>query len=201
VDGYVCETGGFAGGHCWQLTAMEAHERQLVLDQLATSETCLLDLIAGLTPQQWTFRETPDRWSIAEVLEHVIVFENFLTGVIARTITEDPQPDKKQFAPAKEHHVFEIATNRTTRFAAREVTRPTGRFPNPAEIVAEFRKTRAETVAFVEQIDGDLRSHFFAHVALGDLDCYQWLVVLAQHGSRHALQIEQIKADPAYPTA
>jgi DinB superfamily len=180
---------------------MQPHERQLVLDQLATSEASLLALVANLTPQQWTFRETPDRWSIAEILEHVIVFENFLKSVISRTLAEDAQPDKKPFAPAKEHHVFEIATNRTTKFTAREATRPTGRFPNPTELITEFRKTRAETIAFVEQIDGDLRSHFFAHVALGDLDCYQWLVVLAQHGSRHALQIEQIKADPAYPAS
>ena len=180
---------------------MQSHERQLVLDQLATSEARLLDLTANLTPQQWNFHETPDRWSIAEILEHVIVFENFLKGVISKTLSEDPQPDKKPFAPAKEHHVFEIATNRTTQFTAREATRPTGRFPNPAEAIAEFRKTRAETITFVEQIDGDLRSHFFAHVALGDLDCYQWLIVLAQHGSRHALQIEQIKADPAYPAS
>ena len=178
---------------------MQPRERQLILDQLATSEARLLALVANLTPQQWSFREAPDRWSIAEILEHVIVFENFLKGVITRTLTEDPQPDKKSLAPAQEHHVFEIATNLSTKFTAREATRPTGRFSDPAEIVAEFRKTRAETVAFVEQIDGDLRSHFFAHVALGDLDCYQWLIVLAQHGSRHALQIEQIKADPAYP--
>jgi hypothetical protein len=180
---------------------MHPHERQLVLDQLATSETRLLDLVDGLTPQQWHFHENPDRWSIAEILEHVIVFENFLKGVIARTLSEDPQPDKKPLAAAKEHHVFEIATNRTTKFTAREATRPTGRFPNTTEMVAELRKTRAETIAFVQQINGDLRSHFFAHVALGDLDCYQWLVVLAQHGSRHALQIEQIKADPAYPAS
>jgi hypothetical protein len=182
-------------------TQMDPHERQLILDQLATSEAHLLAFVAGLTPQQWNFREIPGRWSIAEILEHIIVFENFLKGVITRTLNEAPQPEKKPLAPAKEHHVFEIATNRTTKFTAREATRPTGRFPNPTEMVAEFRKTRAETITFVEQIHGDLRSHFFAHVALGDLDCYQWLVVMAQHASRHASQIEQIKADPAYPAS
>jgi DinB superfamily len=180
--------------------SVDHQERQLILDQLASSEKGLLDLVAGLTPQQWTFRETPDRWSIADNIEHVIVFEKFLRNVISKTLSEAPQPDKKPLAPAKEHHVFEIATNRTARFTAREATRPTGRFPNPTEMVTEFRKTHAETITFVNNLDGDLRSHFFAHVALADLDCYQWLVVLAQHGSRHALQIEQIKADPAYPT-
>jgi hypothetical protein len=68
-------------------------------------------------------------------------------------------------------------------------------------MLAEFRATRAETRAFVVGLEGDLRGHFFAHVALGDLDCYQWLVVMAQHGERHARQIEQVKADPGYPAA
>jgi hypothetical protein len=54
-------------------------------------------------------------------------------------------------------------------------------------------------VKFAAETDSDLRNHFFPHMAFGDLDCYQWLVVLAQHSLRHALQIEEIKAHPAYP--
>lgn len=180
---------------------MHSQERQLVLDQLTASEARLLDLVANLTPQQWHFRESPERWSIAENIEHVILFENFLKGVIAKTLAEEAQPEKKPQAAAKEPLVFQIATGRHTKFNAREIVRPTGRWPQTNEMIAEFQNTRAQTRAFVADIQGDLRSHFFAHVALGDLDCYQWLVVLAQHGARHALQIEQIKADPAYSAA
>jgi hypothetical protein len=180
---------------------MNSNERQLVLDQLTTSEARLLDLVSNLTPQQWHFRESPERWSIADNIEHVILFENFLKGVILKTLAEEAQPEKKPQAAAKEPLVFGIANGRDTKFNAREVVRPTGKWPDTAEMVAEFQKTRAQTRAFVAEIQGDLRSHFFAHIALGDLDCYQWLVVMAQHGARHALQIEQIKADPAYPSA
>ena len=75
------------------------------------------------------------------------------------------------------------------------------RWVDMGEMVAELRKTRARTMEFVAETQADLRGHFFPHIAFGDLDCYQWLVVLGQHGMRHALQIEEIKADPAYPTA
>jgi hypothetical protein len=180
---------------------MNIQERQLILDQLTSSKARLLALVANLTPQQWTFREAPYRWSIAENMEHVILFENFLKGVIAKTLAEEGQPDKKPQAAAKESLVLAVGTDRGTKFNARKVVRPTGKWPGTAELVAEFRKTRAQTLTFVAELQGDLRSHFFAHVALGDLDCYQWLVVMAQHGARHALQIEQIKADPAYPLA
>jgi DinB superfamily len=180
---------------------MHPQERQLVLNQLAASEARLLDLVANLTPQQWHFREAPDRWSIAENIEHVILVENFLKAVIAKTLAEEMQPEKKPLAAAKEPFVLAVGTDRSTRFNAREIVRPTGSWPETAEMIVEFQRTRAQTRAFVTEIQGDLRSHFFAHVALGDLDCYQWLVVMAQHGARHALQIEQIKADPGYPSA
>jgi hypothetical protein len=178
---------------------VEAQERQLVLNQLISSETRLLELVDGLTPEQWNFRETPERWSIVENIEHVIAFEHFLTGVILQKLESPAEPEKKASSREKEHLALGIGNSRHTRFNAREVVRPAGRWPDAAEMVAELRRTRARTIAWVTELDADLRSHFFPHVAYGDLDCYQWLVVMAQHGARHALQIEQIKTDPAYP--
>jgi hypothetical protein len=180
---------------------MEIHERQLVLDKLASSEAHLLKLVEGLTPEQWTFRESPDRWSIAENIEHVILLELFITGVIAKVMQEPAEPGKKPLAAAKEPLVLGLAAARSTKFNARESVRPTGKWPDTTELIAELRKTRAQTLAFAAETQANLRDHFFAHIAFGDLDCYQWLVVLGQHGARHALQIEQVKADPGYPVS
>ena len=178
---------------------METHERQLVLDQLASSEARLLKLIGGLTPAQWIFRETPERWSIAENVEHLVLFEHFITGVIAKVMAQQAEPEKKSLAAAKEPLVLGLANARGVKFNARESVRPTGKWPDTTELVAELRKARAQTLAFAAETQAPLRDHFFAHIAFGDLDCYQWLVVVGQHTVRHTLQIEQIKADPAYP--
>jgi len=178
---------------------METHERQLVMEQLASSEARLLELVDGLTPEQWSFRETPERWSIAENIEHVIAFEEFITGVIAKVMEGPAEPDKKALAAGKEHLVLGLANARSIKFNAREVVRPVGRWPDTNELIAELRKRRALTFAFAAETQADLRDHFFPHIAFGDLDCYQWLVVMSQHGARHALQIEEIKAHPAYP--
>jgi hypothetical protein len=69
------------------------------------------------------------------------------------------------------------------------------------EMVAELRKTRVRTLAFVEGTHGDLRGHFFPHIAFGDLDCYQWLVAVGKHTLRHCLQIEEILVDARFPVA
>ncbi len=180
---------------------MKEEERQLVLAQLASSEARLLELVQGLTPRQWNFRESPDRWSIAEILEHLVVFEKFINEVIAKVMSAPAEPAKKAAAAQKEPLVLGIANSRSTRLKAREVVLPMGRWPNTAEMIAELCKRRAQTVAFAAETETDLRDHFFPHIAFGDLDCYQWLLVIGQHTARHALQIEEIQANPAYPVS
>jgi hypothetical protein len=180
---------------------MEREERQLVLAQLASSETQLLELVDGLTPEQWIFRESPERWSIAEILEHLVVFEKFINEVIAKVMAAPAEPEKKAFAAQKEPLVLGLANSRSTRFKARELVLPTGRWANTAELIAELRRCRAQTVAFAAETEADLRDHFFPHIVFGDLDCCQWLVVIGQHTARHALQIEEIQANPAYPVS
>ncbi|WP_254063724.1 DinB family protein [Granulicella sp. S190] len=178
---------------------MDLQERQVVLDQLASSEARLLELVDGLTAEQWSFKESPARWSIADNIEHVVVLEGYIRSTIAKTLVEAAEPEKKMQAGAKEAFVFGVANGRSNTLVCPEPVYPTGRWPDRAELVLELQKTRAETVAFATETEASLRDHFFPHTALGDLDCYQWLVVLGQHAMRHAFQIEQVKADTRFP--
>jgi DinB superfamily len=184
-----------------QRAKMENYERQLVLNQLVSSEACLLELVDGLTPEQWAFRETSERWSIAENIEHLILFELFITGMIAKAMEGPGEPDKRPLAAAKQPLVIGLAEARHIKFNSRESVRPTGKWQDTTEMIVELRKARAQTLAFAAETCAPLRDYFFAHIAFGDLDCYQWLLLLGQHSARHALQIEQIKADPAYPAS
>ena len=179
---------------------MDERERRVVLEQLASSEARLLTLVSGLTEEQWSFRETPERWSIADNIEHLVVFEGFIRSAIAKTLEGVAEPGKKADVAAKEPLAFGVANGRSNKLVAREVVRPAGRWPDRSELVLELQKTRAVTVGFAAETEADLRDHFFPHISFGDLDCYQWLVVLGQHTLRHVFQIEEIKADPAFPS-
>ena len=178
---------------------MESQERQWVLDQLASSEARLLEVLEGLTPEQWRFRETPERWSIAEITEHLILFEGFILGAVLNALRGPAEHDKRGLAASSESLVLGLAQSRGTRFNAREVVRPTGKWSDPTALAAGFREARARTVAFAGTTEAELRDHFFPHIAFGDLDCCQWLKLLGQHTLRHVSQIEAIKADSAYP--
>jgi uncharacterized damage-inducible protein DinB len=176
-----------------------SQERSLILDQLASSESRLLSLVEGLTQHQWTFRESPERWSIHENLEHLVLFERFILGRILDALKRPAEPEMKKDAPPKEPVVLNLAASRSIRFNAREAVLPTGRWRDPRDTIAEFQAARVQTTTFARSTKEPLRDHFFPHIAFGELDCCQWLLVLGQHSERHALQIEQVQASPAYP--
>ena len=181
---------------------MQPEERQFVLDHLAKSQAHILRLVEPLTPAQWHFHESPERWSIAENIEHCILTEHAVTGIIQGALAKPAQPEKMAEAPGKEGFVKRVSTpSPSMRLVAMEPLQPTGRWPDSADLIQQFNQVREQSVAFTQASEQDLRSHFYPHQALGDLDCYQWLIVLAQHAGRHAHQIEAVQASPAYPQA
>ena len=174
-------------------------EREYVVEQLLASEARVLALLDGLTAEQWAFREGPERWSIADILEHLILFERFVRGAVLTMLENDAEPKKVAAVSVKLPAVMKIAEARDVRIEAREVVRPTGRWHDTSAMISMLQREREKTIAFAETTDANLRCHFFAHLLLGDLDAYQWLVLMAKHSERHALQIEEVMRDPRYP--
>ncbi len=178
---------------------MEEHERQLVAEQLAASRERLLALVEGLTREQWTFHPGDGRWSIGDCLEHIAIVENRVFGLIETKLAGAPEPEKRDPAKAKDAFLANAVPDRASRREAPEAVRPAGLWLDPAELIAGFETARARSAQFAAGTGADLRSYFLPHAAFGDLDCYQWLLLLSLHGERHARQIEEIKADPAFP--
>ncbi len=182
---------------------MQEHERQVVIDQLNASRDRILGVVEGLTPKQWEFRPAEGRWSIAECLEHVIRVENRICGMIGKALKEgSPQPEK-QLPPAdlreKDATIAKGVVDRSVTRQAPEPVRPDGKWQGDGELLAEFRKTRERSAEFVRATEGDLRSYFQTHGGFGEIDCYQWLIVMSLHGARHADQMEEIRASQGFP--
>jgi len=180
---------------------MDEEERAFVVEELRASEARVLALLDGLSAEQWAFREGPERWSIADILEHLILFERFVRGAVLTMLERDAEPEKMAAVGAKLPAVMMIAEARDVRIEAREVVRPTGRWHDTGAMISMLQRERAKTIAFAESTDAELRCHFFEHLLLGDLDAYQWLVLMAKHSERHALQIEEVIRDSRYPIA
>ncbi len=138
-----------------------------------------------------TVKPAPDRWSVAEVLEHLSIVERGALMRVRAMIQEAPVVD----APAALTPIDrEFLKNRTRRIAAPDRIQPTGTVSVDAAL-ASLESSREELLAVLSEAEGrDLSKVSQPHPALGPLDGYQWIAIIGGHEVRHSLQIEEIGA-------
>ncbi len=177
---------------------MNSAERETLLRNLAESRERLLGTVKGLSREQLHFKQAPDRWSVAENVEHLTFVEGRVLGFIQKTLGEAPTPEKKSVFEGKDKEMVADIAGRITRFQAPEPIRPCGRWSDD-QLLNEFETARQNTRAFASNTDADLRAHFFRHPVFGEMDCYQWLLLIAAHCDRHRAQSEEVMASPGFP--
>jgi|ERR1700722_4007399 hypothetical protein len=181
-------------------TTLSAEERELALKSLQATHDAFLKSITGLSEKQWRFKPAPDRWSIAEVAEHITVAESTIFGLVESKIMMSPAtPDKRAETQGKDEIILTKVPDRSRKVQAPEILKPTNRWATEDELVKTFEQERKATMDFVRTTNEDLRDHIYPHPVLGPLDAYQWILLISAHSERHTKQIEEVKADPNYP--
>jgi uncharacterized damage-inducible protein DinB len=177
---------------------MTAAERETVLRDLAESRARLVRTMEGLSREQLHYQAAPGRWTVAEIVEHVIFVEGRVHGLIQKSLSEGPAPSKRSVMEGKDSELVTNTTGREPRFQAPEPIWPCGRWPDE-RLLKEFETTRQRTREFASSTEADLRKHFFPHPVLGELDLYQWLLLVGAHCERHRAQCEEVMASAGFP--
>ena len=60
------------------------------LAQLNRTRDGVMEATKGLSDAQWKFKPGPDRWSVAEVLEHIVLVEDFLLENASQKVMQAP---------------------------------------------------------------------------------------------------------------
>ena len=181
-------------------STLTADERKEAVKYLEETRKNFLESVKGLSEAQGIFTAAPDKWSIAEAAEHIAISEETILGMVTDRIMKSPAaPEKKEAAKGKEKLLPAMLTDRSSKFQAPEMLKPTNRWTNQADLAKSFNASRDKTIAYVNTSQDDLRSHFGAHPVLKELDAYQWIFLIAGHSARHTAQINEVKADPNFP--
>ena len=53
-------------------------EKERALQYLESTKANIVEATKGLSSAQWNFKSAPDRWSIAQVMEHIAASEDFI---------------------------------------------------------------------------------------------------------------------------
>lgn len=183
-----------------QSTTLTAEEREAALKSLQATHDAFLRSISGLSEKQWKFKAAPDRWSIAEVSEHIAVAESgIFTLVQSKMMTGPATPEKRSEVKVTDQQILQMVPDRSHKAQAPEFLKPTNRFATREDLVKAFEQSRKATMDYVRTTNDDLRDHIGPHPVLGPLDAYQWILLISAHSERHTKQIEEVKTDPNYP--
>jgi hypothetical protein len=159
--------------------------------------------VAPLAYLQLGWRPPDGGWSIAQVLEHLIVTDESYLQVFDRLLATKPdRPSSEEWRPS----LIGGFLTRSQLPGARKMKTPAQWRPAPearANVVEEYIQVRRRLVAALDKAPGhDLRrtklsspAAKFIRMNLGD--AFMTMIV---HTRRHLAQIERIKAQPGFPS-
>jgi hypothetical protein len=177
--------------------ALTPADRDRGVKYLEQTRDAVVEATKGLSEAQWKFKAGPDRWSVAETLEHIALAEEFILGQVKDKIMQAPAGAPDRDTAKTDAAVLAMIPDRSHKAQAPPPLVPTGRW-TPQETLDHFLKSRAATIEFMKTAP-DLRAHV-ADSPLGmPLDGYEWLLFIGAHSERHTKQILEVKADPNFP--
>ncbi len=88
------------------------------------------------------FKPDPDRWSVAECLEHIASAEDFLRNLITEQVMKSPAvPDRD--VKAIDEGILKGVPDRTTKRQAPEPLKPVNKYGSPEGSEKHFVESRA----------------------------------------------------------
>ena len=174
-------------------------DRQYLIDNLTRSRDELIKETKDLTKDQWSFKESTNRWSINQIVEHIATWELLMMHDVSRMITSGPQPvlitqaksDSTFLGFIMEDHPH-ITTEYTKPFT---YTVPQG-LHDLKNNMAWLLKIRNESIGYIAATNDDLRVYF---MKAGGSNIHQRYITIFGHMDRHLRQIKKVKQHPGYP--
>jgi uncharacterized damage-inducible protein DinB len=161
----------------------------------------LLAVLAQTPADVAAQRPSADGWSIAEVVEHLLIVENGIGRLLGRLAREaetlGPETSTASVIPSLDRLALSDVRR---RIQSPTSVAPTGSMTLD-EAVTGLAESRRRILELVHRVSGRALGGLTApHPLFGSLTFYQWLLFLAQHEERHTLQIRETArrlSDPA----
>ena len=167
-----------------------------MLRHLDANRVVLRASVDNVPPHVRETRPSPDRWSVAEVLEHLVRVEEALTRLLGTKISEaraagllEAERDSSPIAGLLDHAAV---VDRRRTVTAGERVMPRGDMDS-ATALAALDNARVKLRDLVVSFDGlNIGAFTYPHPALGPINGYQWFLFIGSHEARHAAQIREV---------
>lgn len=168
-----------------------------VLGHFDTSIATLDRAVADVAPALRERRPAPDRWSVAEVLEHVALVEERITQLLVNlldTARADGLGPERETSPILPTFDLARVLDRSRPVTAGEASWPRAGLDASAAAAALARQREAFRATVLAADGLALGTVSAPNPVLGPLNGYQWVLFVGGHEARHAGQVRDIAA-------
>ena len=162
-------------------------------ERLTQTRRALLLHLDSLPPEALSFKAAPDKWSIIEVVEHlVIVEEDFLKQVT----TNKPSPplDSESRSLEKYQTVIKVMERDIPVDVPHESMEPQGRL-GLDKLIGQWDDIRIKMKGFLGEINSENKDDMvYQHPYAGRLDISETLHFIDVHFDNHVRHIDKILA-------
>jgi hypothetical protein len=173
-------------------------ERQLFHNLLRDHQGQFMAALSDVTHGQWTFKPSPDQWSISEIAEHIVLADGLYLTIVGSCLAKPANESEGRKLRGKENILLKELNDQEIKAEAPSSIRPTNKYPTKAEAINAFEEQMVLASDFLGSHSG-FTNHTTAHPQFGELSAYQWMLMIPGHGNRHVAQILAVKESPGYP--
>lgn len=171
--------------------------RKFLVSNLERTKLEIIKETQSLTSAQWLFKEDSTKWSIAQVLEHLGLYERIFAQEADIMLSSDPDPQLDSLSLPDSAYLHWM--NDPSPHKAEWNAVPLGLMKG-SDNLTFFLFGRNHILEFIENTKYDLKAHF----------TYRWgeekrrsihalMVVHFGHTDRHLKQIKRIKLNQNFP--
>ena len=180
--------------------ALTPEDRKQAIDALRQSRDEYIAALKDVTPEQWKWKPTPERWSVGECAEHIALAESLLFAKVTEAMSNPPNPEWESKTKGKLEFLNKVMPNRVGKAKSPLEIEPKGNLTKE-ETLKLFEAARARSFQFIKETQAPWKEHTAEHPfpIFNTLNAQQWFMYIPWHNMRHLKQIAEVKATPGYP--
>ena len=162
-------------------------------DSLAQKRKSLLQHLDSLSPETLSFKAGPDKWSVVEAIEHLVIVEDdFLEQVTAKK--QSPPPDAAARSLKKYQTVIKVMQDDVPVDVPHEKMEPHGRL-GLDELLDKWDDIRNKMQEILDEMTSDSPDDMvYRHPYAGPLNIAETLEFIDVHFDNHVRHIDRILA-------
>ncbi|MEO7672899.1 MAG: DinB family protein [Pyrinomonadaceae bacterium] len=153
-----------------------------------------IETLSGLSQSQVSALPEGEKWTIAQIAEHVSMVENGMARICSKLLSGAKAAGQLSDGTVKMSDVFteKSSAASTVRLEAPEMVRPSHEKTIAESLAAmdENRDKLEELRPLFKEYDCNIQK--FPHPFFGDLSASEWLLLVGGHEARHLKQITNL---------